>query len=614
MSSVVRRAWAIALAVLVICLAGAPTPASGHAVLLASIPVDGSTVDTSPSELSLQFDEDVHVRSTVFHLFDGNGTPIAAARSRVARPAVRQRRDGRRRAAALVVADGRYLVRWQSITSDDFHPVSGSFTFGVGVAAGVDRARRPIVVLGAPLETLVRTAAIVGYAVLAGGVVLLLLLRAMLVAAPRARVRVERSATVGLLAGVGGLAALAALLVVESGAAPPSSFLGYWALGVVGLVVAGGCVWTAVARAPGPRATVGAGAVGLVCARRSRRTGSVTSGHGVCELGLACCRPCTSSRRRSGPAAWRCSRWWCCSTVATTRWTGAQRCAGSGSWRSPRSCCRRSPGSSSRVRSSRRRTGSTGTGYGRGLLLKLGLVAAAVALGALAFRAARSDKAVRNGPRLVVELTVMVGILAIAASLSAGQPPDDRHWQPTPTEPATAGLLSADVDDLVAHSHARPWRPGANFATVAVLDTRRPTPAQVSAVLVDLGGPSAVAAVQQRDSGTTQSFPGADPDTTWVASGAITSSGRHDIRVTVRRDGLPDAVATFPWQLAPAPGSEAGGSDLSAMWTLLAVAVVVVALLVLALTVHLRRRRQAAMSSRAGQRQPDARQPEASLV
>jgi len=81
----------------------------------------------------------------------------------------------------------------------------------------------------------------------------------------------------------------------------------------------------------------------------------------------------------------------------------------------------------------------------------------------------------------------------------------------------------------------------------------------------------------------------------------------------VRRDGLPDAVATFPWQVAPASGSEVGGAELSEMWTMLAAGVAVVALLVLALALLVRRRR-AGSGERAEQSVLDERLAEQSLI
>ena len=378
----------------------------------------------------------------------------------------------------------------------------------------------------------------------------------MVAAAPRARRRIDRSASLGLLAAVGGLAALAALLVLDSGEPPPSSFIAYSALTVACLVATGACAWR-LGRGPstsGP--TAAAGSVGLV-ALAGAAYGIGHLGHGAASSGSV-----LSTLH----------------VLATSLWTGGVAVVAvialadrHGDEVDGRAVMRRFgvvaiPAillsaftglllARPLVLAS---DGLAGTGYGRGLLLKLGLVAVAVALGGLAFRAARSDTVTRNGPRLVVELTVMVGILAIAASMSAGQPPDDRHWQPTPSEPATAGLLSAEADDLVLTLTLGPGVPGSNFATIGVLDTRRPTPAHVSAVVVDLGESQQVAAVLQRDGGSALSFPGADPNTTWVASASIAASGRHDIRVTVRRDGLPDAVATFPWQVAPVRRDRAG--------------------------------------------------------
>jgi hypothetical protein len=174
--------------------------------------------------------------------------------------------------------------------------------------------------------------------------------------------------------------------------------------------------------------------------------------------------------------------------------------------------------------------------------------------------------------------------------MSAGQPPDDSRWLPTPSVEPTTGLLSRDVDDLVVTMALSPGVPGPNFATVGVLDTRRPSPATVTAVVVSLGGAGApVAAVQQIER-SAPVFPGAAPNTTWVASSPVTTSGAHDITVTVRRDGEPDSVATFGWQMAPSPGTEAGGRSLSGVWTVLAAGVAAVGALTLAGVLWRRRR------------------------
>jgi copper transport protein len=112
-------------------------PAAAHAVLLATVPADGATLDQPPAEIVLSFNEAV--------------TPVAL---RLIGPGGRQSilpaaaRDLTVQAALpddLPV--GGYLVSWRVISADA-HPIGGAFAFSVGArapppgAAEDDRARR----------------------------------------------------------------------------------------------------------------------------------------------------------------------------------------------------------------------------------------------------------------------------------------------------------------------------------------------------------------------------------------------------------------------------------------------------------------------------------------
>jgi copper transport protein len=222
--------------------------------------------------------------------------------------------------------------------------------------------------------------------------------------------------------------------------------------------------------------------------------------------------------------------------------------------------------------------GLSDTTYGRSLALKLGLVVLAVGLGAsTAWRARRPAPDRRLGRRLVGEMSPVAVILLIAAALAGGQPPDDRRWMPSPVTPPTTSAAGAEAEDLLVTMAVSPGSPGRNFATVRVLDSRRPAPATVQAVLVGAGNGGPVPAERQSD-------------TDWLVPLVLDRSGPLTLTVTVQRPGWADVGATFLWQVAPVPGTEQGGSDISGGWLALAAAGVTAGLCVGALAAWLGRR------------------------
>lgn len=110
---------------LAVCLATV-SGAAAHAVLLATEPADGSTLDTAPREIVLRFNEPV---APVFVLLigpDGRAVP-AAGPARAVDRAVRL-------PVPPDLAAGGYLVSYRVVSADS-HPIGGSLAFAVGASA-----------------------------------------------------------------------------------------------------------------------------------------------------------------------------------------------------------------------------------------------------------------------------------------------------------------------------------------------------------------------------------------------------------------------------------------------------------------------------------------------
>lgn len=98
-------------------------PASAHASLISTDPVEGAVLATAPEQVTFTFDEPVRATSGSVHLFDATGRELDS--------------DGKARDTELVVDlpggmdDGTFIVTWRVISSDG-HPIAGALTFSVG--------------------------------------------------------------------------------------------------------------------------------------------------------------------------------------------------------------------------------------------------------------------------------------------------------------------------------------------------------------------------------------------------------------------------------------------------------------------------------------------------
>ena len=159
-----RRAGILLLLALLL----APAGASAHAVLVGSLPGDGSRLDRPPTEVSLRFNEPIAPVSL---------RVIGAAGEAVATGPATAATDGTLRLTLPPdLPAGRYVVSYR-VTSADGHPVAGSLTFAVGADPPPAAAAPPSMVNDRWVPALVLNRALTDLALLAtaGGAAFVLL-------------------------------------------------------------------------------------------------------------------------------------------------------------------------------------------------------------------------------------------------------------------------------------------------------------------------------------------------------------------------------------------------------------------------------------------------------
>jgi copper transport protein len=220
------------------------------------------------------------------------------------------------------------------------------------------------------------------------------------------------------------------------------------------------------------------------------------------------------------------------------------------------------------------------TDYGHALLIKLGLLAVGLlcAAGTVAFLVMDAGRR-RSAMIVAAEAVVLCAVVLAASSLAATHPASPVVWAPASEQAPTAGVLSQFADDLVVTVDVGPGRPGRNFVTVGVLDTRRPAPAPVAEVSLAVGAQPALVAVPQ---GQFQ----------WMAVANVKDEGPVGLEVTVNRPGEPSVRVPFVWTLGPAVGTRLGGAPLAPITSAAALLIGVVGLVALVAYAVLRVRRR----------------------
>ncbi|RZU66605.1 hypothetical protein EV379_2968 [Microterricola gilva] len=124
-----QRGAGIALASLLLALLGitiGATPAFAHDQLAASDPAAGAALESAPSEVSLQFTDNVLTIGAIVLVVDADGTSWADGDAVLDGPTVSTRVAGE-------MPDGAYEIRWRVVSADG-HPISGVIPFTVGDA------------------------------------------------------------------------------------------------------------------------------------------------------------------------------------------------------------------------------------------------------------------------------------------------------------------------------------------------------------------------------------------------------------------------------------------------------------------------------------------------
>jgi copper transport protein len=114
----------------------ASVPAQAHALLVESSPADGATVDKAPSEVLLTFTEAVDPLLTVVHVLDASGVRVEVGRTEI--PGL----PTRARVPLPPLPDGTYTVTWRTTSMTDGHTTVGTVAFGVGVPAVAPESSR----------------------------------------------------------------------------------------------------------------------------------------------------------------------------------------------------------------------------------------------------------------------------------------------------------------------------------------------------------------------------------------------------------------------------------------------------------------------------------------
>jgi copper transport protein len=123
----VRRTVAIALIAGLWLVLTSPA-AFAHAVVRSSDPADGAVLEKAPSEVLITFTEAPDPGLSVVHVLDSSGHPVERG---AARPVPGSPLELRIRLGNL--GKGVYTVTWRTVSRVDGHVTGGSFSFGVGV-------------------------------------------------------------------------------------------------------------------------------------------------------------------------------------------------------------------------------------------------------------------------------------------------------------------------------------------------------------------------------------------------------------------------------------------------------------------------------------------------
>ncbi|MEK7329055.1 MAG: hypothetical protein AAB217_27730, partial [Chloroflexota bacterium] len=114
---------------------------------------------------------------------------------------------------------------------------------------------------------------------------------------------------------------------------------------------------------------------------------------------------------------------------------------------------------------------------------------------------------------------------------------------PSKEELSARASFTSKADDLLVTFSIKPNRPGQNFITLGVFNTRRPAPAPIDLVEVRLtppGGQEVVLAAELLEEGKYQ-----------IVGDTINAGGDWQVNIRVVRPGLADSTLSTLWTVLP---------------------------------------------------------------
>src|SRR5882757_4296894 len=535
------RVGALAGFLLVLACVLAPRPAGAHALLARSQPANGSTVAVTPDVVRLWFNEEISTELSTLRLVDRTGAAV---------PGTRGHADAR--ALELQVPDlarGTYGVFWRVLAEDDGHTSSGTVVFSVGASNGALAATSGGGTSATALDTARRWLGLCLLAGVIGGLAVAYLVLGRIRRRDGLDAAID-SARRRLLGGVIACAALGSVVAAVDAVAQARRLASgrSWPATLGDLLASSrwGHLWAV-------REAVLIALVPLVIALRARGRRSQAVAALALALTLAGVEALGSHAATVGSSRGVAIVSDAAHILAACVWLGAlpalvvlllaptRRRDLVRAGREPFTVLLAgsvalvvTTGLYNAGRQVENVGDLTSTSYGRTLLVKTALLAVMLALG---LGSARHWHGMSGGPvRRMVAVEAAVGAtLLVAVAVLAGTPPargDDA---------GSAGQSrSTTVADLLVTVSAAPNRPGANGVTVLVASSRRPPPAPVSAVTLDVGTQPGVRLTPvglDRYFGTVELAP----------------YGDGQLRAVLQRGGE-QLTATVPWSVA-GPGA-----------------------------------------------------------
>ncbi len=543
-------------------LTGGARSVSAHATSVRSEPIDGITLSKSPQQLKVWFDEGVVTDFSKFELADNAGKAI---------PVLNLHREMDKNGQVILVGNlpellpNAYRVNWQTRSEDDLHIIKGSYIFGVQQAVSLQpsTAQNPA---NQPVEVILRWLIFTGLGVLAGALALSRRLPAGV------RQVQQRLAGLGFL-GCSGTIVVQLGMLAYLGLPDGSMFqilsnTAYgerWWLSQLLLLVMAALIFRLISRPSTSKSFTLPGLLLLPVVALQAMNGHIAPGRGflfffnvtldglhllaasfwtggVFTLLIAVMpllRPFSPEKSMVRPILQNFGKLaGLCLLVLIV--TGFYK-------------------SSQQIASL---DGLLTTLYGQALLVKIELVLLVALLGLLntaILHPRVGDKLARILHRpvgwrpipahllkrlMLAETTGLALTLLVAAFLTSSQPARGPEFNPPLAE--NPPVISQPVNDLLLSFSVKPNRPGQNFLTFSVLNTRRPAPAPIEKVNVRL---------HSLEVETTDLQLKAEPiggERYQITGNQLKYAGNWQITLEVERPGLPLTELTIPWRVSDA--------------------------------------------------------------